>query len=742
MLELMDTRQGTENQHSYSNGNTLPYTGFPFGMNFFVPQTKHTNGSWFFHPRDRVFQGFRLTHQPSPWMGDFSHLLLTPLSGAFQNADIYHYQSSYRPESAIYQPHYLQITQARYQIKNELVPTTYGAILRSNYRDSNLPGLSLHLPGKGEISLDSNKKQISGYVSNFAGCEDPNFKMYFIMTFNHPIDQEHTGFFQGDNPFTPALSASGEDQHFLIRFLLNQEEPLETRLATSFISSDQAEWNLNQELSPFSFDTLQKQAADAWEYYLNKIEVKNGDFSAVKTFYHCMYRMFLFPQKFYEINQQGEPIHYDTTSKRVKTGVLYTNNGFWDTFRTVYPLYSLLIPDEYEEMLRGFLNSYRETGFLPKWLSPDERGLMPGTLIDAVIADASQKGIARDLIPELFEAMVKTASTVSSKPTYGRQGIEDYDTYGYIPSNHHESVNHTLDYAYSDFCISRVAKELGNKEIEQMFEKRAYNYLNIFHEETGFMRAKDKQGRVEEPFNCFSWGQDYAEGSAWQSSFAVFHDFAGLINAYGGNKPFREKLVQLCNQEPIFETKGYGFEIHEMSEMAAIDFGQVAISNQPSFHLPYLFTYAGDPASSQVLLKQLMTQLFTSSPTGYPGDEDNGSMSGWFIFNSMGFYPVCPGTGEYVIGIPIFDSITIHLPNDKKIEISTKFNQPPFNFVHQVTVNNATYNKLTLEHDLLIKGCTIDFQLGIVPPNKEYAETDLPYSLSTDSAASEYKSNV
>lgn len=735
MLELIDTRQGTENQHSYSNGNTLPYTGFPFGMNFFVPQTKHTNGSWFFHPRDRVFQGFRLTHQPSPWMGDFSHLLLTPLSGAVHHDDIYHNQSSYRPENAVYQPHYLQITQARYQIKNELVPTTYGSILRSAYRDFNLPGLSLHLPGKGNVSLDIEKNKLTGYVSNFAGCEDPDFKMYFVMTFSHPIDQVHTGFFQEDKTFTSAFSATGADQHFLMRFLLTEDKPLETRLATSFISSAQAEWNLSQELSPFSFNALKERAEEAWEHYLNKIEVKNKDFSTVKTFYHCMYRMFLFPQKFYEINQQGEPIHYDTTSKSVKPGVLYTNNGFWDTFRTVYPFYSLLIPEEYEEMLRGFLNSYKETGFLPKWLSPDERGLMPGTLIDAVIADASQKGIAVDIIPELFEAMVKTASTVSSKRTYARQGIEDYDTYGYIPSSHHESVNHTLDYAYSDFCISRVAKKLGQDDLRKTFEKRAYNYRNIFHKETGFMRAKDKQGKVEEPFNSFSWGQDYAEGSAWQSSFAVFHDFAGLINAYGGKEPFRNKLVDLCNQEPIFDTKGYRLEIHEMSEMAAIDFGQVAISNQPSFHLPYLFTYAGDPASSQVLLKQLMTQLFSSSPTGYPGDEDNGSMSGWFIFSSMGFYPICPGTGEYVIGMPIFDEVTIHLPNDKKIEISTAFNQPQFNFVHQVTVNNEIYNKLFLKHDVLIKGCTIDFQLGIVPPNKDYAETDLPYSLSTDSAS-------
>ncbi|GGH80053.1 putative alpha-1,2-mannosidase [Pullulanibacillus pueri] len=730
MLDLIDTRQGTDNQHSYSNGNTLPYTGVPFGMNFFVPQTKNDQGSWFFNPRDRVFQGFRLTHQPSPWMGDFSHFLMTPVSGHFSNSDLFHYQSSYRPESAIFKPHYLQIKQWRYQITNELVPTTYGAIIRSHYQQDTLPGMFLHFPGLSEVSIDPQKQQVSGFLSNFSGCEDPEFKMYFMIQFNQPIDREQTGFFLTDGTFENAIDCQGEDKTLLLRFSLDHTKTLETKLATSFIHGGQAQLNLNRELVPYDFNQLKATSASQWEYYLNKIEVSHRDMSLIKTFYHCMYRLFLFPQKFYENNEAGEPMHYDTTSRQIKPGVMYTNNGFWDTYRSVYPLFSLIIPEEYEEMLQGFLNSYRETGYLPKWLSPDERGIMPGTLIDAVIADAANKGIGQALMPEFLEAMNRTATTQSSNSKYGRQGTEDYLKYGYIPSDHHESVNHTLDYAYSDFCISRVAQHLNQEELAHTYEKRAYHYLNLFDPETGFMRAKDKDGIFRENFKDTSWGLDYAEGSAWQSSFAVFHDIAGLIKAHGGKEVFRKKLADLCNQEPTFDVKGYGFEIHEMSEMAAVDFGQLALSNQPSFHLPYLFNYVDDPSSSQVLLKQLMTQLFDSSSTGYPGDEDNGSMSGWYIFSSMGFYPVCPGSGEYVLGIPLFDTVNIHLPNQKVVTIQTSHNEPQFNFVHQVTVNHQPYSKLFFTHELLKEGAEIQFDLGLVPEHQSYSNDERPFSLS------------
>jgi len=380
-------------------------------------------------------------------------------------------------------------------------------------------------------------------------------------------------------------------------------------------------------------------------------------------------------------------------------------------------------------MLEGFLNSYRYTGFLPKWLSPDERGLMPGTLIDGLIADAAVKNIGSHLMEELLEGMLAAAKNQSENANYGRQGTNDYLKYGYVPLDFHESCNHTQDYAYSDFCISQVAKVLGKESLSAEYATQSLNYKNIFDKETGFMRAKDKDGNFRPDFSPTSWGLDYAEGSAWQNSFAVYHDFKGLIEEHGGKDAFLSKLTELCNTAPSFDVKGYGYEIHEMSEMAAVDFGQLALSNQPSFHIPYLFNYVGQPASSQVLLKQLMTNLFDTSFTGFPGDEDNGSMSAWFIFSTMGFYPVTAGSGEYVLGIPLFDEVKIHLPQGKEFVIMTKQNAPQANFVQNTVLNEKSWEKLFIQHKDIVHGGNLDFTLGIVPAIKSYNEEDLPYSL-------------
>lgn len=728
MLNYIDTRQGTNNQYTYSNGNALPYTGVPFGMNHFVVQTKN-EGSWFFNPNDRVFQGIRLTHQPSPWMGDFAHFLMTPIADDKIRGSVFTCQSSYRPEEAIFKPHYLKVKQQRYNITTELVPSTYGAAMRMKYNSGQQAGFVLNVNNISEFRLDAAQRRLTGYVSNFAGCHDDGFRMYVAVSFSKDIDLATTGYYNEEGQFFPEIAFGGVDQHAVIRFKDCERDVLEVKLATSFISLEQAELNLARELNT-SLDERKELASQAWNHYLNKIRVTHPNEEYMRTFYTCLYRMFLFPQKFYELDANMEPVHYDTTARSVKKGILYTNNGFWDTYRTVYPLYSIIAPKEYEEMLEGFLNSYRETGFLPKWLSPDERGLMPGTLIDAVIADAAAKGLAPHLMPELLEAMLTAATTQSGKDCYGRQGTMDYIQYGYVPNTYHESVNHTLDYAYSDYCISRVADVLGRSDVADQYRQSALNYKNIFDTETGFMRAKDPNGQFRPDFSDTSWGLDYAEGSAWQTSFAVFQDFQGLIEEYGSKERFFDKITELCNKAPDFDVRGYGFEIHEMSEMAAIDYGQLAISNQPSFHIPYLFNYVGQPASSQVVIKQLMSNLFNSGFNGFPGDEDNGSMSGWYVFSSMGFYPVCPGSNEYVLGIPLFDSVSIELPNGKQMLIHTDNNNPQSNFVANVQLEGQDYTKLYITHEDILAGKSLDFRLGLAPSYRSYSPDELPFSIS------------
>lgn len=711
-IQQIDTRHGTANQHSFSHGNCLPYTGVPFGMNFFAVQTSDQRGSWWFHPEDRTFQGYRLTHQPSPWMGDFSHLVMTPVSGLKEKTGLFDIQSSYRPEQSTFSPSQLKIEQLRYQIQSSLIPSMYGGILEINYQEKQ-NGLVLNLPGRYQV------KQLDNYtvacrVINFSGSEDQNFTFHFVLRLDEPLAD-------------PAAEGHGEDGSVLLSF---GDIPKQTiRFGTSFISEEQARLNLQREEELTAAAYLAASVSE-WQTYFDRVQVEHTDPKHTETFYHNLFRMFLFPQTFYEVNKAGEKIHFDTLHKEVKPGVLYTNNGFWDTYKTVYPFYSLIAQEKYAEMLEGFLNSYDETGFLPKWLSPDERGLMPGTLIDAVIADAAVKGIRKDLMDRFLEAMKKAATVQSEKSNYGRQGTYDYLEYGYVPNHHHESVNHTLDYAYSDYCISRVAAVTGKKADQEHYQQQALNYRNIFDPETGFMRSKDKNGQFRENFLSIRWGRDYAEGSAWQSSFAVYQDFAGLIKAYGSPQRFEEKLVELCNQKPRFNVDGYGFEIHEMSEMAALEFGQLAISNQPSFHYPFLFSYIGKPEMAQPLLKQLMVQSFDASPTGYPGDEDNGSMAGWYIFNSFGFYPVTPGSGEYVIGMPLVKKACLKLSNGKELTITAEPNLPQQQFVHQIKRNGTLHEPLFFRHADLMEGGEVAFQLGIVPNSKEVPAENLPFSLS------------
>lgn len=724
-LMQIDTRQGTDNQATYSNGNCLPYMGVPFGMNHFVVQTADTRGSWFFNPNDRTFQGIRLTHQPSPWMGDFSQLLLSPVAGSHCQPELAMAQSSYRSDEAVFAPHYVKVKQERYRILTEVTPTTYGAVMRNQYQTAQ-PKLVLRTPGEGTIKIDEATGLVSGYVINAAGCEDKQMKLYFAMQFSQTFDFAQCGYFEGSE-FINSQDVHQSDAVFVLAF--NTAREITTHLATSFLSPEQAQLNLSRILSD-DFDDTKAKAAKKWLSYLNKIEIESKNKQQVATFYGCMYRTCLFPQKMYELNVNGQPEHYNTLSKEVNEGYLYTNNGFWDTYKTVYPLFSLIAQTEYAEMLSAYLQSYREAGYLPKWLSPDERGMMPGTLIDAVVADAAVKHIGLELMPDFLEAMVHGATTCSDKENYGRRGTLDYLKLGYVPSHYGESVNHTLDYAYSDFCIAQVANILGKDKLTQSYQRQANNFLNVFDKGTGFMRAKSSDGQFRADFSAERWGTDYAEGSAWQSSFATYHNFKALIKAHGGEAVFYEKLTALCNQHPYYEVGGYGFEIHEMSEMAAVDFGQVALSNQPSFHLPYLFNYVGKPASTQVLVKQLMTRLFHTGWDGYPGDEDNGSMSGWYLFSSLGFYPVCPGSGEYVIGIPLFDCVTIHLSNGETLTITTEGNQPQANFVSGIHLNQQPHDRLFFTHDELMTGANIQFTLGIVPTEREYNENQIPFSMS------------
>ncbi|MDT2816668.1 GH92 family glycosyl hydrolase [Vagococcus lutrae] len=720
-LLSIDTRQGTDNQYTFSNGNALPYTGVPFGMNYFVPQTAGERGSWFFNPNDRTFQGFRLTHQPSPWMGDFSSFVMTPTQSNVAEPTLFFHQSSYRPDQSVFAPHYLNITSLRHRIVSELVPTRYGAQLRMTYQQPKTAAWLLSLKGRYTFSLSDDGLALSGYVINYAGCEDPDFKMYVTFRFSTPATYLSTeGMFNEED---------SEKTHSLLFGFASAVDNVTVSIGTSFLSSDQATRHALA-IEGDSFESWRHAACQEWLDYLGRIHIDDQASADSRTFYGNLYRTGLFPQTFYERDEAGNDYHYDTMSRKVRPGKYFTNNGFWDTYKTLFPLYTIIASDYYDIMLEGFLNAYRETGYLPKWLSPDERGLMPGTLVDAVIADAAVKGIRLDLMPEFLEAMIKGATVQSEHEHYGRRGTEQYIELGYVSSDYGESVNHTQDYAYSDFCIARVAEQLGERAVMEKYDQQSLNYRHLFDAETGFMRPKTAAGEFVTSFNPLDWGKHYTEGSAWQNSLAMYHNFADMIEQMGGAEAFTNHLIALVQSSPDFNVGGYGFEIHEMSEMAAVDFGQLAMSNQPSFHIPYLFNYVNQPAYTQMLVKKIQDELFDSSWQGYPGDEDNGSMSAWYILSSLGFYPVCPGSGEYVVGVPRFEKMTVKIGIDRELVIRTTACPKTYPFVKGLRIDGVEVAPLAIRHEQLMTANEIEFEMSLIPPlPQEKWQKHLPYSL-------------
>ncbi len=705
-LDMVNIRQGTDSTTDFSQGNTLPYTIVPFGMNAFAPMT--ADDPCFFQPYSHRIHGIRLTHQPSPWIRDYGQLLFMPQCGDYI-PDQWARAASYRLNEAVLRPDYISVNFMRYGANFELTPSDRGAAIRLKYDGRDIPRLCLFsFDYETEFVLNYEKREITGYTRalQFGGDRD-KFAKYFVLQFEDDIDLENTRV-SVDGQVSNGTEVKGNKVGISVAFFANE---VNAKFATSFISLEQARINLNSEVSGKTFDEVRNNAIALWEERLNAITVEGKDEEQLRTFYTCLYRAHTFPHKFYEIAEDGSIWHYSPMDGKVKEGVSYVANGFWDTSRTCYPMYSVICPDDFAEMLEGFVNIYEDNGWLPKWLGPGEIGAMPGTLIDAVIADAAVRGIGkREVLEKALEGMIKHAEEKASMPFYGRNGIDEYKKYGYVPCDSHgESVNHTLDYAYGDFCIARVAEALGKTDIVEKYDKRSQNYRNLFDKERGFMVGKDKNGNFREDFDEFAWGRDYCEAGAWQGTWAVFHDVEGLAELMGGKDVAIEKLEKLHTMEPIFKTGGYGHEIHEMSEMAAVDFGQCAISNQPSFHIPYITAVLGKPSVTQKVVRRMTSELFSSGPQGFPGDEDNGSMSCWYLFSALGFYPFCSGTGEYVLGAPLFDKAVINLPNGKTFTVIAKNNDPSKYYVKEIYLNGEKYDKTHISHDDLMNGGELVF---------------------------------
>ena len=625
-LPYVNIKMGTNSVMRYSNGNTLPLTQLPFGMSAFCPQTEVHAGQkgWFYNPNAPYLEGIRLTHQPSPWIGDYGTFLMVPQNDVIASTPS-RACSSFRHSDAVLAPHYLKVHFLRSNCTFELSPTERGATLYLDFKDGRKPYLSfLTVEGENTYFLDKENAILYGTNNAQPRGTAKDFKMHFAVKF-----------LGGVVDFDASYEENGA-----MHIAFNAQQT-EAQLGISYISREMAIDNITDQ----TLAQAEKAASDIWESYLSRIEIDTDNEEQKRTFYSCLYRCFLFPRKAHEIKNDGTCVHYSTVDGTVKLGVMYTDTGFWDTSRTLFPLLSLIAKEEYRDMLCGFVNVYRESGFLPRWYCLDEVGCMPSTLIDPVILDAVYNGIGESSLWECaLEGMMHHANNKGKETRFGRKGVLEYLKYGYVPSDlYGESVNLTLDAAYGDWCIAQVAKHLGKDQIYNEYIKRSKSYANIFDKETGFMRGKDTSGKFKDSFDPCTWGGDYTEGSAYQSSHFVPHDIDGLADLYGGKEKLIDKIDEIFNTSPAFRVFGYGGEIHEMSEMAQVDFGQCAISNQPSFHIPYLYAYLGEKEKCEYWVEKMCKELFSPTADGYPGDEDNGSMSAWYILSTLGMYPLCAG---------------------------------------------------------------------------------------------------
>lgn len=664
--EYVNIKQGTASEPRFSTGNTLPHVSAPFGMNSFCIQTKGSADGWFYHPSHRHCEGVRLTHQPSPWVRDYGHFVFMPQSG-----DVYvteNERSSGYDETKL-NPAFMELYFKRYQAKMCVAPTDRGAVIKIKWDTDKTPRFAI-LPFNflTELMLDVETGELSGYTNAYGDGTRRDFRMYFYMKFDKPVDVNKTVLTPSTGEKVVGTAARGIGTGISVAFDIPKGEELTVRLATSFVSAKLAKLNAEREIGDKSYDEIKAETTSKWNSLLSKIEIDNTE-EKKRVFYSCLYRCFLFPHTFYEYDKKGKPVHYSTKIGEIKKGVMYTDNGFWDTYRTLYPLFALIIPDKLKEMLEGYLNFYKEEGWLPKWLSPGERGIMPGTLIDAVLADAAVMGLlTREQMELAFEGMIKNATTPSGTHLNGRIGVSDYVKLGYVPSDkYRESVNNSLDAYYCDFCIAQLAEKLGRTEIRDEYIARSQNYKLLFDEHAGFIRGRKADGSRAEHFSPIEWGGDYCEGGAWQNAFAVYHDIDGLAEFYGGREKIAKKLDELFGMPPVFEIGSYPCEIHEMTEMAMADFGQCAISNQPSFHIPYLYSAVGYQDKTAYWVKRIVNEGFGED--FFSGDEDNGSMSAWYIFSVMGFYPLCPSKPEYIKGVCCADRVRVTLGNGNTLEI-------------------------------------------------------------------------
>ncbi|MBE7173529.1 MAG: GH92 family glycosyl hydrolase [Williamsia sp.] len=733
-VEWINPLMGTDSKPSLSNGNTYPAIAVPWGMNFWMPQTGPMGNGWAYQYSADKIRGFKQTHQPSPWMNDYGQFAIMPVTKklSFNENDR---ASWFSHKAEISKPYYYSVYLADHDVKTEITATERAAQFQLTYPASDSSFVVVDALDRGSyIKIIPQEKKIIGYSTRHSHGRNIDFKNYFVIYADKPFTLSYT--WRDNQLVQDSLEMKANHSGAVIGFKTAKGEQVHLRIASSFISTEQAETNLKKEIGQDNFETTKQKAKAAWNKQLSRLIVEGGTQEQVKTFYSCMYRALQFPQRLYETDASGKIVHWSPYNGQILPGYMFGGTGFWDTFRALYPFLNLLYPDINKQMQEGLVNDYKEGGFLPEWSSPGLADVMIGNNSASVVADAYIKGLRGYDINTLWEALKHGAANEGPLTAVGRKGVSYYNELGYVPYDVkiNENAARTLEYAYDDFTIYQLGKALGKpKEEIDIYAKRSQNFRNLFDPQTKLMRGKNKDGSFMTPFNPFKWGDAFTEGNSWHYTWSVFHDIESLKNLMGGNAAFTGMLDSVFNMPPVFDESYYRGVIHEIREMQIMNMGQYAHGNQPIQHMIYLYNYAGQPWKTQYWIREAMSRLYKPTPDGYCGDEDNGQTSAWYIFSAMGFYPVCPATEQYVIGTPLFKKMTLSFANGKQLVINAPTSTDANRYIQSVQLNGKAWDKNWLSHVELQKGGVLNFTMG-ASPNKQRGATEAayPYSFSRD----------
>jgi predicted alpha-1,2-mannosidase len=731
--DLVNPLMGTDSEYKLSNGNTYPAIALPWGMNFWTPQTRNMGNGWSYTYNDNKIMGIKQTHQPSPWINDYAAFSLMALTGKVKTGETER-ASWFSHKSEIARPYYYSVYLADYDITAELAPTERAAMFRFTFPESDSSYILLDGYNKGSmVKIIPSERKVIGYCRNNHGGVPANFHNYFVAVFDHDFITTKT--WHGDTLDLASLEQEGDHSGAVLGFKTKSGEKITVKVASSFISPEQALLTLTRETGDKDFETIKEEAKSTWNKQLGRIEIEGGTPDQQRTFYSCLYRMILFPRDFSELNEKNEVVHYSPYNGKVLPGYMYTDNGFWDTFRALFPFFTLMYPDVDAKIMEGLANTYKESGWLPEWASPGHRDCMIGSNSASLIADAYNKGIRGYEIDTLYKAIIKNTKSVGPVSSVGRLGADYYNTLGYVPydAGINENAARTLEYAYADFCISQLAKELGKPAEEvELYAKRAMNYKNVFDSGRKLMRGRNQDGKFQVPFSPYKWGDAFTEGNSWHYTWSVFQDVEGLVNLMGGKEDFIAKLDSVFEVPPVFDYSYYGVVIHEIREMQIADMGNYAHGNQPVQHMIYLYNYAGQPWKTQFRVRQVLNKLYNYTPDGYCGDEDNGQTSAWYVFSSLGFYPVTPGTDEYVIGSPLFPKAILNFENGKKLVIRASGNSDKNVYVKDLVLNGRKIKNNYVKHNDLLKGGTMIFRMSDQPAMERGTKKEnFPFSMSS-----------